>query len=126
MILQVSQQNRAGRQQTISDRNSSRASPTSESESKSSGPPTRRRIPVAVCDCQESFTNWLLCLAYCRTKCLFIQCGRCRRRKIKCSGDLGNGQGCTNCRSSGTPNCLFLRVRWKNISNTKRTGSQLT
>ncbi|KAL1963215.1 hypothetical protein VTN77DRAFT_8540 [Rasamsonia byssochlamydoides] len=39
-----------------------------------------------------------------------VACGRCRKRKIKCSGDSGDGQGCSNCRSSGTPNCQFLRV----------------
>lgn len=40
------------------------------------------------------------------------QCSRCRKRKIKCSGDLGNGQGCLNCKNAGTdPNsCQFLRV----------------
>ncbi len=40
------------------------------------------------------------------------QCQRCRKRKIKCSGDPGNGQGCSNCRSAGTPPsvCTFLRV----------------
>ncbi|EEQ33255.1 uncharacterized protein MCYG_06074 [Microsporum canis CBS 113480] len=39
-----------------------------------------------------------------------VACARCRRRKIKCSGDLGNGEACSNCKSSGTTNCLFLRV----------------
>ncbi|KAJ5979931.1 hypothetical protein N7481_007229 [Penicillium waksmanii] len=46
--------------------------------------PQRRRVPVA--------------------------CGRCRRRKIKCSGDSGDGQGCSNCRSAGNTDCQFLRV----------------
>ncbi|EFR02884.1 hypothetical protein MGYG_05885 [Nannizzia gypsea CBS 118893] len=39
-----------------------------------------------------------------------VACSRCRRRKIKCSGDLGNNQACSNCKSSGTTTCLFLRV----------------
>ncbi|KAK2865282.1 hypothetical protein FQN49_003726 [Arthroderma sp. PD_2] len=39
-----------------------------------------------------------------------VACARCRKRKIKCSGDLGNGEACSNCKSSGTANCLFLRV----------------
>ncbi|EPS30917.1 hypothetical protein PDE_05870 [Penicillium oxalicum 114-2] len=39
-----------------------------------------------------------------------VACGRCRRRKIKCSGDSGDGQGCSNCRSAGNTDCQFLRV----------------
>ncbi|RMJ23816.1 hemagglutinin protein [Aspergillus sp. HF37] len=39
-----------------------------------------------------------------------VACNRCRKRKIKCSGDTGDGQGCSNCRSSGNTNCHFLRV----------------
>ncbi|KAJ5580173.1 uncharacterized protein N7459_006158 [Penicillium hispanicum] len=46
--------------------------------------PQRRRVPVA--------------------------CKRCRKRKIKCSGDSGDGQGCSNCRSAGNADCQFLRV----------------
>lgn len=38
------------------------------------------------------------------------QCARCRKRKIKCSGDAGDGQSCTNCRSAGNTDCQFLRV----------------
>ncbi|KAL4917090.1 hypothetical protein BDW62DRAFT_211447 [Aspergillus aurantiobrunneus] len=38
-----------------------------------------------------------------------VACMRCRKRKIKCSGDAGDGQGCSNCRSTGS-NCHFLRV----------------
>ncbi|PYH42203.1 uncharacterized protein BP01DRAFT_139289 [Aspergillus saccharolyticus JOP 1030-1] len=58
-------------------------SPSPEVDSKSRNS-TRRRIQVA--------------------------CNRCRKRKIKCSGDNGDGQGCTNCRNSGNANCQFLRV----------------
>ncbi|KAL4954913.1 hypothetical protein BDW69DRAFT_131811 [Aspergillus filifer] len=54
-----------------------------EAKSQSRGQ-TRRRIPVA--------------------------CQRCRKRKIRCSGDVGDGQGCSNCRSSGNTLCQFLRV----------------
>ncbi|EAS29018.3 uncharacterized protein CIMG_07764 [Coccidioides immitis RS] len=39
-----------------------------------------------------------------------VACQRCRQRKIKCSGDTGDGHGCTNCRTSGTRTCMFLRV----------------
>jgi len=39
-----------------------------------------------------------------------LQCGRCRKRKIKCSGDDGHG-ACSNCRNSGSMHqCQFLRV----------------
>ncbi|KAF4626871.1 hypothetical protein G7Y89_g11289 [Cudoniella acicularis] len=39
-----------------------------------------------------------------------VACGRCRKRKIRCSGDLGTGLPCTNCKSAGVENCQFLRV----------------
>ncbi|KAJ5389225.1 uncharacterized protein N7496_000293 [Penicillium cataractarum] len=58
-------------------------SPAAEMDSKMRNP-QRRRVPVA--------------------------CGRCRRRKIKCSGDSGDGQGCSNCRNAGNTDCQFLRV----------------
>ena len=38
------------------------------------------------------------------------QCGRCRKRKIRCSGDAGNNQPCTNCKSAAFEPCQFLRV----------------
>lgn len=42
---------------------------------------------------------------------LSIQCQRCRKRKIKCSGD-DDGKGCLNCQHAGQEpgNCQFLRV----------------
>ncbi|TKA80702.1 hypothetical protein B0A55_03695 [Friedmanniomyces simplex] len=41
-----------------------------------------------------------------------VACSRCRRRKIKCSGDPGDGSGCQACRASGTDvnACNFIRV----------------
>ncbi|KAJ5565312.1 hypothetical protein N7513_001554 [Penicillium frequentans] len=39
-----------------------------------------------------------------------VACRRCRKRKIKCSGDSGDGQGCSNCRSAGSNDCQFFRV----------------
>lgn len=39
-----------------------------------------------------------------------IKCGRCRKRKIRCSGDPGNGLPCVSCKSAGYEPCLFLRV----------------
>ena len=43
---------------------------------------------------------------------MIIQCSRCRKRKIKCSGDPGNGQNCQNCKNANTEPgvCQFLRV----------------
>ena len=41
-----------------------------------------------------------------------VACARCRKRKIRCSGDPGNGTGCTNCKSAGVGStaCQFHRV----------------
>ncbi|TVY35084.1 hypothetical protein LSUB1_G006245 [Lachnellula subtilissima] len=39
-----------------------------------------------------------------------VACGRCRKRKIRCSGDLGGGLPCSNCKSAGNEHCQFLRV----------------
>ncbi|KAI0836561.1 hypothetical protein F5Y06DRAFT_305059 [Hypoxylon sp. FL0890] len=43
-------------------------------------------------------------------KRIAVACGRCRKRKIRCSGDLGNGLPCSNCKNAGHEPCLFLRV----------------
>ncbi|KAI1823374.1 hypothetical protein F4861DRAFT_322772 [Xylaria intraflava] len=43
-------------------------------------------------------------------KRIAVACGRCRKRKIRCSGDTGNGGPCTNCKNAGHEPCLFLRV----------------
>ncbi|PVH89314.1 hypothetical protein DL98DRAFT_565394 [Cadophora sp. DSE1049] len=37
-----------------------------------------------------------------------VACGRCRKRKIRCSGDAGGS--CTNCKNAGNDQCQFLRV----------------
>ncbi|CAM1509393.1 Fc.00g031320.m01.CDS01 [Cosmosporella sp. VM-42] len=42
-------------------------------------------------------------------KRIAVACGRCRKRKIRCSGDTGNGP-CTNCKNAGYEPCQFLRV----------------
>ncbi|KAK2625770.1 hypothetical protein QTJ16_005082 [Diplocarpon rosae] len=39
-----------------------------------------------------------------------VACGRCRKRKIRCSGDTGTGEPCTNCKNAGNEQCQFLRV----------------
>ncbi|KAH9907073.1 hypothetical protein F4778DRAFT_800989 [Xylariomycetidae sp. FL2044] len=43
-------------------------------------------------------------------KRIAVACGRCRKRKIRCSGDPGNGGQCSNCKNAGYEPCLFLRV----------------
>ncbi|PWW75649.1 hypothetical protein C7212DRAFT_204841 [Tuber magnatum] len=42
-----------------------------------------------------------------------VACGRCRKRKIRCSGDPGDGTGCTNCKGASVAHgtCVFLRVQ---------------
>jgi len=40
----------------------------------------------------------------------FIQCNRCRKRKIKCNGDLNTGLACTSCRTVGATECQYSRV----------------
>ncbi|KAI5457470.1 hypothetical protein BGZ63DRAFT_408204 [Mariannaea sp. PMI_226] len=42
-------------------------------------------------------------------KRIAVACGRCRKRKIRCSGDKGNGTPCTNCRNAGYHPCQYLR-----------------
>ncbi|KAF1923696.1 uncharacterized protein M421DRAFT_308077 [Didymella exigua CBS 183.55] len=41
-----------------------------------------------------------------------VACARCRKRKIRCSGDKGDGQGCQNCKVAGVEAsyCQFHRV----------------
>ncbi|RBR24204.1 uncharacterized protein FIESC28_02937 [Fusarium coffeatum] len=43
-------------------------------------------------------------------KRIAVACGRCRKRKIRCSGDTGTGEPCTNCKNAGYEPCQFLRV----------------
>ncbi|KAI0390558.1 hypothetical protein F5Y17DRAFT_54394 [Xylariaceae sp. FL0594] len=43
-------------------------------------------------------------------KRIAVACGRCRKRKIRCSGDPGNGGPCSNCKNANHEPCLFLRV----------------
>lgn len=44
-------------------------------------------------------------------KRIAVACGRCRKRKIRCSGDPGGGLPCSNCKNAGVDQCLFLRVQ---------------
>ncbi|KLU89897.1 hypothetical protein MAPG_08866 [Magnaporthiopsis poae ATCC 64411] len=43
-------------------------------------------------------------------KRIAVACGRCRKRKIRCSGDPGGGMPCTNCKTANADGCQFLRV----------------
>ena len=75
-------------------------SPPVDGQSKSQA--ARKRVPVAVCSAQRR--------SYDSAENLVLQCDRCRKRKIKCSGSEGQGSACTNCLNAGYPNCQFLRV----------------
>ncbi|KAL4901797.1 hypothetical protein BDW74DRAFT_70170 [Aspergillus multicolor] len=81
--LSISHTPQTNSQHEIADRNLGCIGTEGDFEAKGRGA-TRRRIQVA--------------------------CMRCRKRKIKCSGDVGDGQGCSNCRSAGNAQCHFLRV----------------
>ncbi|CAG7917351.1 unnamed protein product [Penicillium olsonii] len=39
-----------------------------------------------------------------------VACNRCRKRKIKCNGDLNNGLACSSCLSVGANECHYSRV----------------
>ncbi|CAK7234094.1 hypothetical protein SEUCBS140593_008822 [Sporothrix eucalyptigena] len=64
-------------------------------------------------------------------KRIAVACGRCRQRKIRCSGDLGQNIPCSNCKNAGVTQCLFLRVSSRetaikgdiSISNLSNLGS---
>ncbi|KAK3493597.1 hypothetical protein B0T13DRAFT_402019 [Neurospora crassa] len=56
-------------------------------------------------------------------KRIAVACGRCRKRKIRCSGDPGQGQPCTNCKNAGVEQCLFLRVSSRDIPLKPDTSS---
>ncbi|CCF38695.1 hypothetical protein CH063_09725, partial [Colletotrichum higginsianum] len=71
------------RPQRLSHSSESRSSTMTEREPDTDTPP-RKRIAVA--------------------------CGRCRKRKIRCSGDPGHGLPCQNCKAAGADSCMFLRV----------------
>ncbi|KAK6435575.1 hypothetical protein LTR95_008241 [Oleoguttula sp. CCFEE 5521] len=47
-----------------------------------------------------------------------VACARCRRRKIKCSGDPHDGTGCQACKQSGANvrDCAFMRVNSKEVA----------
>lgn len=90
----------------LGDRTNGCISPAAEVDGKMRNP-QRRRVPVAVCP------SWSFEALPVLTQ---QQCGRCRKRKIKCSGDSGDGQGCSNCRSAGNTDCQFLRVSHGDLS----------
>ncbi|MCJ1453844.1 hypothetical protein MMC28_004193 [Mycoblastus sanguinarius] len=49
-----------------------------------------------------------------------IACARCRKRKIKCTGDMHDGQGCEACQAAGTSSstCFYLRVNSHQLDDT--------
>ncbi|KID60307.1 uncharacterized protein G6M90_00g079930 [Metarhizium brunneum] len=55
-------------------------------------------------------------------KRIAVACGRCRQRKIRCSGDTGPGDGCTNCRNAGFEPCRFLRVSSQEVQGVRSTS----
>ncbi|KAI1322137.1 hypothetical protein F5Y16DRAFT_53115 [Xylariaceae sp. FL0255] len=57
-------------------------------------------------------------------KRIAVACGRCRKRKIRCSGDPGNGAQCSNCKSAGYEPCLFLRVSSTETALKDGSGSE--
>ncbi|KAG6041468.1 hypothetical protein E4U41_004202, partial [Claviceps citrina] len=52
-------------------------------------------------------------------KRIAVACGRCRQRKIRCSGDNGTGEACTNCKSAGADPCQFLRVSSQEVQGVR-------
>ncbi|KAG5978329.1 hypothetical protein E4U55_006237 [Claviceps digitariae] len=55
-------------------------------------------------------------------KRIAVACGRCRQRKIRCSGDNGNGESCTNCKNAGAEPCQFLRVSSQEVQGVRPTS----
>ncbi|EGX44304.1 hypothetical protein AOL_s00193g32 [Orbilia oligospora ATCC 24927] len=52
-----------------------------------------------------------------------VACARCRKRKIRCSGDPGDNSGCQNCRTAGIAlgQCQFLRVQCEQLAINEHT-----
>lgn len=48
-----------------------------------------------------------------------VACARCRKRKIKCTGDRLDGNGCEACQAAGVPrsSCHYLRVNSHHIED---------
>ncbi|TQV95371.1 Fungal transcriptional regulatory protein [Cordyceps javanica] len=53
-------------------------------------------------------------------KRVVVACLRCRKRKIRCSGDDGTGGACTNCRNANEPQCLFMRVQAGSLAEMRK------
>ncbi|KIX07692.1 uncharacterized protein Z518_02346 [Rhinocladiella mackenziei CBS 650.93] len=81
--IPLSQSSHIPDQYETSSHLSSRTTPSETENRATSG--SRKRVPVA--------------------------CERCRKRKIKCSGNEGDNQSCANCKHAGHEDtCRFLRV----------------
>ncbi|KAF2006762.1 hypothetical protein P154DRAFT_481696 [Amniculicola lignicola CBS 123094] len=57
-------------------------------------------------------------------KRIAVACARCRKRKIRCSGDPGDQSGCQNCRQAGveTAQCQFHRVGAQDVQSLTAAG----
>ncbi|KAJ6788637.1 hypothetical protein PWT90_10353 [Aphanocladium album] len=53
-------------------------------------------------------------------KRVVVACGRCRKRKIRCSGDDGMGGACTACKNANEPLCIFMRVSAGSITEMRK------
>ncbi|KAM3459680.1 hypothetical protein BB8028_0004g06490 [Beauveria bassiana] len=53
-------------------------------------------------------------------KRVVVACLRCRKRKIRCSGDDGNGGSCTNCKNANEPECRFMRVQAGSLAEMRK------
>ncbi|KAJ5558074.1 hypothetical protein N7535_009564 [Penicillium sp. DV-2018c] len=49
-----------------------------------------------------------------------VACDRCRKRKIKCNGDLDAGKACSSCLSVGATECTYNRVNSFAAEQTQR------
>jgi hypothetical protein len=84
--------------------------PQSDQDSEQDSKGNRRRIPVAVSSLYAvMYRPRHPTVVLTETDIFFVQCGRCRKRKIRCSG-AQNDSSCSNCKSAGNDDCQFNRV----------------
>lgn len=89
--------------------------PSRDTDNDNGSGQARRRVAVAV-SCISAFQQTRDCPMLptsCNTRMANLyQCARCRKRKIRCSGDPGDSSGCQNCKAAGADisECKFNRV----------------
>ncbi|KAJ5121141.1 uncharacterized protein N7515_009102 [Penicillium bovifimosum] len=54
-----------------------------------------------------------------------VACDRCRKRKIKCNGDLDSGKACSSCLSVGATECAYNRVNSWSVEKTQREAAKM-